>query len=694
MAISGVMTVREESASPPPVRWHILLTCGAGLLLLIWTFPAFRSFFLGEDFEAWGLYRFFEGDLRLILVSPYGGIWFRPVSVVLLLPWYPLLPRDPVFFHIRNFLFSVINIFLLSLILGRLRVSRKAHVLSILFFTLSKVHFTLIGYIALYYALSGLTLLLSTFFFFLRFMESRRRLDYVLGLLCFSLLVHVRDSHLVGLGVLAVLGFAYGLPAWRGPGAPRRWILDLVPLVILAGIYLVLRFMIVGLPPSHHPTYTPRLSLRETAVKALLLLSAGANVSLTDAGTVGAPGLVRRPALRLSPGATPIALGDALLALAWVLCLVLLVRRKVWRELLFPLSWVVLYFIPPALILNRQIYYMQESLAGLAVFLAVGLNGAGPYLQRAWRGLLVVMAANGLVSNYTSSYHWQFAARQVWRAYQAVRAGYSGPPLRSVTFITRSTSFWRWALLTGPVLPYVLRQDDLLVRVMNYQRARRLLWSRQDGPDSLNLYIDVDNGFVPYDPHKPSKPLVLRSLMPAQVKAGERFNIQPDGQSALAVVAENATPGTVIVMGGQTLLTTYGHSAWLTALVPSEFLDRPGTYPVYLTDGLRESNRLDFIVMAKGPVPILLRLHPPRTRAGQGFNLQPGGQSALAVQAADATSDTVIVWGTRTLVTTYGGPTLLTALVPVELYARPGRYLVYLRNRFGESNRLEFVVEP
>jgi hypothetical protein len=85
---------------------------------------------------------------------------------------------------------------------------------------------------------------------------------------------------------------------------------------------------------------------------------------------------------------------------------------------------------------------------------------------------------------------------------------------------------------------------------------------------------------------------------------------------------------------------------------------------------------------------------PARTHIGQGFNIQPNGQSALAVDCEGATPSTAIMFGDTVLNTAYGGPTLVTAIVPAELWARPGHYEVYLKNESGESNRLGFVVEP
>jgi hypothetical protein len=49
-------------------------------------------------------------------------------------------------------------------------------------------------------------------------------------------------------------------------------------------------------------------------------------------------------------------------------------------------------------------------------------------------------------------------------------------------------------------------------------------------------------------------------------------------------------------MGKKLLVTSYGSPSYLTALVPSKRLKRPCSYPVSLTDGVRESNRVEFVV--------------------------------------------------------------------------------------------------
>lgn len=89
---------------------------------------------------------------------------------------------------------------------------------------------------------------------------------------------------------------------------------------------------------------------------------------------------------------------------------------------------------------------------------------------------------------------------------------------------------------------------------------------------------------------------------------------------------------------------------------------------------------------------VLRRSHPSGTAAGQPFNLQGNGSSALVVECANATPTTVIVMDSTILPTSYGNANLLSAVVPSELFAKPGRRAVYLSNDFGDSNRVDFEV--
>jgi peptidoglycan/xylan/chitin deacetylase (PgdA/CDA1 family) len=92
------------------------------------------------------------------------------------------------------------------------------------------------------------------------------------------------------------------------------------------------------------------------------------------------------------------------------------------------------------------------------------------------------------------------------------------------------------------------------------------------------------------------------------------------------------------------------------------------------------------------PAPVLQRLHPSETSAGADFNVQPNGFSALAVDCENAAPGCAIVFDGRPLVTHYGDATLLTAIVPKELYANPGRAAVRVKNGASISNTLVFEI--
>ena len=88
----------------------------------------------------------------------------------------------------------------------------------------------------------------------------------------------------------------------------------------------------------------------------------------------------------------------------------------------------------------------------------------------------------------------------------------------------------------------------------------------------------------------------------------------------------------------------------------------------------------------------LIALHPDETTAGQPFNRQPSGESALAVTCEGATNTTAIIFSGEKIATVYGGPTLLTAEVPSRLYAKAGKYDIYLQAGKTRSNTLKFEV--
>jgi hypothetical protein len=91
--------------------------------------------------------------------------------------------------------------------------------------------------------------------------------------------------------------------------------------------------------------------------------------------------------------------------------------------------------------------------------------------------------------------------------------------------------------------------------------------------------------------------LVLKKLIPAKTQVGTGFNVQPGGASALAITAKGATAGTIVLMDGQVLSTSFGGPEQLSAIIPAEMYAKPGRRKVELLDGDRKSNAIMFNVM-------------------------------------------------------------------------------------------------
>ncbi len=97
----------------------------------------------------------------------------------------------------------------------------------------------------------------------------------------------------------------------------------------------------------------------------------------------------------------------------------------------------------------------------------------------------------------------------------------------------------------------------------------------------------------------------------------------------------------------------------------------------------------------KAPTPLILKeIGPTTTKAGKGFNTQPGGESAIWARAVNATESTVIVWQKKELPTFTHAEEILTAPVPREFYARPGSFEIFLLDtKTGtKSSSMVFVV--
>lgn len=179
----------------------------------------------------------------------------------------------------------------------------------------------------------------------------------------------------------------------------------------------------------------------------------------------------------------------------------------------------------------------------------------------------------------------------------------------------------------------------------------------------------------------------ITQLNPSSVLAGEPFFANPDGLSTIGVTGVNLTPQCRIRIGLQVLATEVrtNHTE-ATAVVPAALHATSGRYEVFIDqpDG-RLSNPLVFTVLdPTGPAPSIELVYPAGTIAGQDFNVQPEGGSAIGVRGANFLPDCRILFGSKELETFYRDVTFLSAWVPPALYAKPGMIEVRVRNSDGK----------
>ena len=189
----------------------------------------------------------------------------------------------------------------------------------------------------------------------------------------------------------------------------------------------------------------------------------------------------------------------------------------------------------------------------------------------------------------------------------------------------------------------------------------------------------------------------IDQLVPDKVMAGLVFQPQPGGGSALSVTGRNLVKGSRIKLNGVALESASSDGSSLAAIVPPELYAKEGSYIVTVeTPDGRSSNSLAWVVLPKsGPAPVINTLHPDTAKAGQGFNVQPNGVSALGMTGSNFLPGAKIYFNETALDTSFGDTDKLGAVVPKELFAKPGKIKVTVRNIDGKISPVrDFVVTP
>lgn len=454
-------------------RETALWTLVAALLVAWLARKGITTYFFAEAFVYLGSYREAGDSFLGALVRPHAQIFFRPSIWAVNLAWNLIAPPDALLYHLRNLTFIVANALLLHRLLLRLVPDRFGRGVAMAFYAISKVHLTTIGYVATFSTILLLFATLSMFLAFCRWLEQRRRVDFVGTIFFATFLVFSKDYGAVAVVLLPLLAWARGAEVRT---SIRPFVIPLVSLIVAYGGIRAW----VSPAPAGGP-YEPRVDARVFARKTVQAATTLANLSLFETeGRTGARGLTRL-AWPDDSSDGRVAEGIALIAFFAFFGALLWRARPPFALIAFCVAWGGLFFAPTLLGRNEQLYYHNDVVAASAVLLGAS--------ARMWRPLivavLVALALNAEVSQRSMRYGW-YNLSEALRPLEEIVARYRTAPVTSVVFIADDRAHWDFALRSGPFVQTLFGRPELEVRVVDRPEGR---W------EAGALVIDVDRGF-------------------------------------------------------------------------------------------------------------------------------------------------------------------------------------------------------
>jgi hypothetical protein len=357
-----------------------LMVLSLAVIACFW--PLTQYFLAQDDFilieNAWndGRGAFFDFFQR-------GPGQFRPLTKALYFSLtYPVFGLNGLAYHLVSLAVYVLNVWLLFLLLRRLRIQTPAALATTTLFAMSVAYFDIIAWASCIQQLLGQALSLASLIFGVDALATRRvrarlfsLIAYAGALLCFE--------QTFGIPLLLLLVALFRL---EGSG-PRRSIdctlRVLAPHLALIVIYVTFMTLWKGLPSDG--SYAFALG-RNVAVNLTTYLG-----WVTDFGA-DFPSVTTGETIRLVPG-------HAILALL----VAYTVARRRFRELLFGLSYYLLC-LSPTLFLREHTYYLHTYVPafGFAYLIALFFNDVfrirAVGKKAAWAGVFAVLVIMSVVS--------------------------------------------------------------------------------------------------------------------------------------------------------------------------------------------------------------------------------------------------------------------------------------------------------
>jgi hypothetical protein len=93
--------------------------------------------------------------------------------------------------------------------------------------------------------------------------------------------------------------------------------------------------------------------------------------------------------------------------------------------------------------------------------------------------------------------------------------------------------------------------------------------------------------------------IFIEKIYPSSITAGEDFQLQPNGMSAIAIEGKNFVSGCTIYLNNEPLATAYGNENTISALIAKKFYLEPGLIEIYVKYKNEESNKINIKIINK-----------------------------------------------------------------------------------------------
>jgi len=153
---------------------------------------------------------------------------------------------------------------------------------------------------------------------------------------------------------------------------------------------------------------------------------------------------------------------------------------------------------------------------------------------------------------------------------------------------------YEWILGSLFFKPYIPERNVSITFVNSVEQIRP-----EDRQSEKSLVYVLDWNRLRMIDVKNPDPLVLITFGPGGIKAGQVFNRQPNGESAIWAETVNASQFSVFVLNGTELETAVSFDGrGASAAVPRQLYEKPGEYTLFLLDKKtgRKSDSLKFVV--------------------------------------------------------------------------------------------------